>query len=133
MYASRHARHSRSGVLGLPWRWTLIKRSLLGRCFLVTFGLSCIVGCGTVRSASRKVLGLDSTAGDPDLDGDLFLGDVYTEGRFDRSDRDALAFSWSGSRIAARFSGTSAGVELEDVSGKNQFYVVVDGQVRKDK
>jgi Carbohydrate esterase 2 N-terminal/GDSL-like Lipase/Acylhydrolase family len=90
------------------------------------------VGCTTVRGTSRKLLGLDSTAGDADLEGDTFVRGVRAEGRFDRSDRDALAFAWSGSRISAHFSGTTAGVVLED-SGKNQFGVLIDGKIQPQK
>jgi lysophospholipase L1-like esterase len=90
-------------------------------------------GCTTVRHASRKVLGLDSTAGDADLEGDSFVCGVRTEGRFDKSDPDALTFAWSGSRISARFSGTTAGVVLADTSGKNQFGIIIDGKLEPHK
>jgi lysophospholipase L1-like esterase len=101
-------------------------------CAVVTL-LASAAGCSAVKSMSRKALMLDDTAGDADLDGETFVAGVRTEGRFDRSDSDALTFAWSGSVIAARFKGRSAGVVLEDAEGKNQFAVVVDGQLRKDK
>jgi hypothetical protein len=91
------------------------------------------VGCTTVRGTSRKVLGLDSSAGDADLEGDTFVRGVRAEGRFDRGDADALTFAWSGSRISAHFSGTTAGVVLADASGKNQFGVFIDGKLQPQK
>ncbi|HEX9294422.1 MAG TPA: SGNH/GDSL hydrolase family protein [Polyangiaceae bacterium] len=101
--------------------------------FLAALFACALTGCSTVRSASRKLLGLDSTAGDPDLSGDTFVAGVYREGRFDDGDLDAPVFAWSGTRIGARFSGTSAGVELDDAQGKNEFLVLVDGKPRSQK
>jgi lysophospholipase L1-like esterase len=109
-------------------------KSVLARKWIALFIVSLVGhGCTTVRGASRKVLGLDSTAGDADLEGDAFVCGVRAEGRFDRSDRDALTFAWSGSRISARFSGTSAGVVLTDAGGKNQFAVLIDGTLQPRK
>jgi lysophospholipase L1-like esterase len=99
----------------------------------VVLGSLAVTGCGAVRGATRKVLGLDSTAGDADLEGDAFVCGVLAEGRFDRSDPQALAFAWSGSRLSARFSGTSAGVVMDDASGKNQFAVAIDGVLQTNK
>jgi hypothetical protein len=98
--------------------------------FVVLFA---VLGCTTVRGTSRKLLGLDSTAGDADLEGESFVCGVRVEGRFDRHDPEALTFAWSGSRISARFSGTSAGVVLRDAEGKNQFGVVIDGKLQPRK
>ncbi len=92
-----------------------------------------LAGCSTVRGASRKLLGLDSTAGDADLSGEAFVEGVYREGRFDERDADEPTFAWSGTRIGARFSGTSAGVELDDAQGKNEFLVLLDGVARSQK
>jgi len=88
-----------------------------------------LAGCTAVRGVSRRALGLDSTAGDADLEGDTFVSGVHTEGRFDRSAPDELVFAWSGSRISARFSGTSAGAIFDDAAGKNQLAVIVDGKL----
>jgi lysophospholipase L1-like esterase len=86
-----------------------------------------------VKGLSRKALGLDSTAGDAQLEGGSFVSGVHAEGRFDRSDADELVFAWSGSRISARFSGTSAGAVFDDAGGKNQFGIIVDGKLRPAK
>ena len=103
---------------------------------------SALAGCTAVRGVSRKALGLDSTAGDADLEGETFVSGVHTEGRFDRSASDApgkspaggeLVFAWSGSRISARFSGTSAGAIFDDAGGKNQLAVIIDGKLRPAK
>src|SRR6266487_5210501 len=91
------------------------------------------LGCTALKGLSRKALGLDSTAGDADLEGESFVSGVRAEGRFDRSDSDELVFAWSGSRISARFSGTSAGTVFDDADGKNQFGVIVDGKLRPAK
>jgi hypothetical protein len=86
-----------------------------------------------VKGLSRKAIGLDSTAGDAQLEGGSFVSGVHAEGRFDRSDADELVFAWSGSRISARFSGTSAGAVFDDAGGKNQFGIIVDGKLRPAK
>ena len=91
------------------------------------------LGCSATRGMSRQALGLDHSPGDPDLEGKAFVSGVYAEGRFERSDADALTFAWSGSRLSARFSGTMAGALLDDPGGKNQFAVIVDGNLRKEK
>ena len=51
---------------------------------------------------------------------------IHYLGRFDFSDPTAPAASWSGSAIAARFSGTGLDVELHD-DGQNFFAVSIDG------
>jgi hypothetical protein len=91
------------------------------------------IGCSGIRGTSRKLLGLDSTAGDADLDGEAYVCGVRGEGRFDRSDPERLTFAWSGSRISAHFAGTTAGVVLADADGKNQFGVLIDGKLQAQK
>ncbi len=115
----------------MPSRFRNERRAWLASATLATILFA--TGCASIKGLSRKALQLDSTAGDADLDGDTFVAGVRTEGRFDRSDKSELVFAWSGSVIAARFTGTSAGVVLEDAQGKNQFALVVDGQLKKDK
>src|SRR5437899_1324456 len=91
------------------------------------------LGCSATRGLSRHDLGLDQSPSAPDLEGKAFVSGVYAEGRFEKSDADALTFAWSGSRLSARFSGTTAAALLDDPGGRNQFAVLVDGQLRKDK
>jgi lysophospholipase L1-like esterase len=108
-----------------------VRRAVL--CVALLGGGLFSVDCSSVRGAARNALFLDSSAGDPDLEGDTFVAGVHTEGRFDRSDADAPIFAWSGTRISARFTGTAAGVVLDDARGKNEFYVFVDGKLAPDK
>ena len=52
---------------------------------------------------------------------------IRYEGRWDRSDSLHAKYSWPGTRITARFSGTSVGVRLND--NTNYFNVFIDGKL----
>jgi lysophospholipase L1-like esterase len=54
------------------------------------------------------------------------LSEVHFLGRFERSDPQAPAFSWPGTAIVTRFSGTGLVVNLHD-DGNNFFAVSIDG------
>jgi hypothetical protein len=54
------------------------------------------------------------------------LSDIHFLGRFDTSDPQAPAFSWPGTAIVTRFSGTGLTVSLHD-DGNNFFAVSIDG------
>jgi lysophospholipase L1-like esterase len=91
------------------------------------------LGCSATRGVSRQGPGADHAPSDSDLEGKAFVSGVFAEGRFDRTHPHALAFAWSGSRLSARFTGTTVGIELDDADGKNRFAVLVDGKLRKEK
>jgi lysophospholipase L1-like esterase len=52
-------------------------------------------------------------------------GEIRIVGRADHGDPEGPRFSWSGTTVVARFSGTSVGVRLRDAG--NWFEVVLDG------
>jgi lysophospholipase L1-like esterase len=54
------------------------------------------------------------------------LSDIHYLGRFDRSNPESPAFSWPGTAIVTRFSGTGLDVNLHD-DGHNFFAVSIDG------
>jgi lysophospholipase L1-like esterase len=112
------------------------------------FGLVILasVGCGSAESDSDVTVpdaGHEADAGSPadarpmKLPSDatpIDSGGVPTPdagaavrfvGRVDRSDPAGPRFTWSGSAVLARFTGTSVGVRLRD--NGNRFHVILDG------
>jgi lysophospholipase L1-like esterase len=66
---------------------------------------------------------------DADADADAakpVLSPLHFVERADESDPSAVRFSWPGTEIRTRFSGTGATLHLHD-TGKNQFDVSIDG------
>ncbi len=79
-------------------------------------------GSGTTSSSASGAGG-----GDPSGDTIRFIG------RFDTTNAEGPRFSWAGSAIVTRFSGTSLGVRFNDESTaaqSNFFQVVIDGEAK---
>lgn len=56
----------------------------------------------------------------------VLLSPLHFVGRVDESDPSAVRFSWPGTQVRARFSGTGATLHLHD-PGENRFDVSIDG------
>lgn len=78
-------------------------------------------GDSTSSSSSAATSSSSSATG-----GNEPLADLHLLGRFDLSDPQVPAFSWPGTAIVTRFSGTGLDVSLHD-DGNNFFAVSIDG------
>jgi lysophospholipase L1-like esterase len=57
----------------------------------------------------------------------------YFIGRFARTEKQSARFGWPGSSIIASFWGTSLRVDLAEESNHHRYYVLVDGQLQREK
>ena len=78
---------------------------------------------GLVSSSTSSVA---TSGGDVGTGGTEPLSEVHFLGRFNLTDPQAPAFSWPGTAIVTRFSGTGLVVNLHD-DGSNFFAVSIDG------
>jgi lysophospholipase L1-like esterase len=102
-------------------------------------GAALLLGCpsdrggsgATSTSGSMGGTGGAGADGSPDSDGDdstsVVAAGVRWFGRVDTSDANAPRFSWTAAGFAARFSGTSIGVDMKNDDGYF-FQVVIDGK-----
>ncbi len=56
----------------------------------------------------------------------------YLTGRFDQENFEGARFAWSGSSMAARFTGTQVQIDLDE-AGTNQYAVLIDGKLLEAK
>jgi hypothetical protein len=103
-------------------------------------GDGAVVGDGTTAldASSEGSMGTDATGadatgseggGDADGSGDADAPGVRIVGRA-ITGTAGPRFEWSGTNLAARFTGTQVSVELNDGANLNEFDVVVDGTVQ---
>jgi carbohydrate esterase-like protein/GDSL-like lipase/acylhydrolase family protein len=83
-------------------------------------------GTGGASPSSSTSPSTSSSGGGSATGGDEPLAEVHFLGRFDLSDPQVPAFSWPGTTIVTRFSGTGLDVNLHD-DGHNFFAVSIDG------
>ena len=79
---------------------------------------------GISASTSSEASGTGS--GSAGTGGKEPLADIHFLGRFDRSTPESPTFTWPGTAIVTRFSGTGLDVNLHD-EGQNFFAVSIDG------
>jgi lysophospholipase L1-like esterase len=83
-------------------------------------------GLGGAPMVSSSSSSGTTSSGSATTGGSEPLSDIHLLGRFDLSDPQAPAFSWPGTAIVTRFSGTGLDVSLHD-DGNNFFAVSIDG------
>ena len=86
-------------------------------------------GAGGAPAISSSTWGVAASSGSGNstgTGGSEPLADIHYLGRFDRSNPDSPGFSWPGTAIVTRFSGTGIDVNLHD-DGHNFFAVSIDG------
>lgn len=83
-------------------------------------------GTSASLSSSSSVGGGTSASASSGTGGGAPEALVHYIGRFDTTDPAGPRFSWPGSAIAARFSGTGLNVKIHD-EGNDEFTVVIDG------
>lgn len=99
-----------------------LRRSRYGSLALAAASLWLGAGCSAASEPGATAPDAMGGAGS----GETGSPGVRFLGRVDRSDPDAPRFAWSGTGLAARFSGTELAVRL---GGGQQYTVVVDGVV----
>lgn len=77
-------------------------------------------------STASSTSGSATSGGSTGTGGKEALSDIHFLGRFDRTNPEVPTFSWPGTAIVTRFSGTGLDVNLHD-DGHNFFAVSIDG------
>lgn len=85
-----------------------------------------IGGSSAISSSTSGATTSGGIGGAGGTGGKEVLSDIHYLGRFDHSSPEAPTFSWPGTAIVTRFSGTGIDVNLHD-EGHNFFAVSIDG------
>ena len=86
--------------------------------------VSLFLGCQTPSSKTGKSA-ISNT--DVEISPDNSL--LQYSGRIDFSNPQSPVFFWAGTSVKARFEGNSIQVKLKDISGKNYYNAIIDGDI----